>query len=1337
MATSHSDSEVTRLAAKNQALSEELAQCQADKEFVWSLWKRLQVANPDISQAISIVVQREKEKAEIKDRKILEILHSKDDRIAQLEQLLSEQDKRLEEVSERFRDSGDLKEELATLHEQLKETQESTEEKIKERTDELHGILGEKDAALQEMAREKEELKRQVDELQSTVEESHTQLQRMQDLNSQYETKVQELQIGLEDVVKKAKLASLELDDKTEGLQRAKTKLQGLTVELKNSGQDLHRRRQEYEALKVEHDQAIHQASQQAQLIHQLQALQADTHKVLKNQENAHSLESTSFQKMYHELRIRFEKLVNSERELRQRLAVTESHLTAKQPMRSVSLQVNLDKISSGQRSRSRTRSKSGEVRSTEQHEELTKYTETVTRVSSEISARHDEEGTPDRATSTPVKDTALRRARSLSPSGGHHAASSRQDGAWSHGRISEFLDASKREERGRGRGARKEEDLRKLLRLKNQEVEALRKAHSRRLERLRTVQSAYDLLKEQIKTYEQHESEKGKEKKKVPRSESKELRREDSDGVWNDLAYYKTQTANLMQEKMNIEEEIDRLRVQAAVDSSTIEDLTRCLDEERNGLESQLARLQAANKREEREKARAEDLFEKNKKLQKSLQSLQSKLTEWTEERDQLERHLRSMRADLVRAKTVTAHKEVEHQALLEEITKLKLKMKKLSRSMKQDRKMERAPSQQENRDVDDHDDGGGVHIILHDEDDDERNVSAEGDLDDDDHDDYQNIYHSTPTKVTTRRSRSLSPAKSSPGPDSNSRRSRPRSSPYRHSTLSPQSRSSSPGNKSHRMSRSRSIGTSSPSKRELVSVLHHLDRMAQAYQGTPPVYRTLLMSVATQTERVVYAESGMMTESDGSESGSLPSLDGAVFPGIQPLLSPIFRRRDTATSPIKSLSFSSQTTSKKSAKTKGMSPGPGGVNALKRRLGALQQQVASLQEQRVVLQKAAVEHKETRDSIQADLNLANARHHNTKITIQRMTHEVEELKKQKDLLRAENEDLAKQTTEKHSDAAWKSAEARLKYQASEIVRQGSAIKAMKSEKEGLNEVMKTLESKIQHLERDVSQKRSLIDDLRARAKSANSNDKMHAETVDMLEAKILGLTEALDKRKVEIDSLRKRVAVVTKEKHHYEQQAFDLQNELDKKAAVLKDTLFKLSESESTFSELEATASQQLQMLASQSETALDAAHVKIKQLQSRIRDLENFIQDLAAEISSQAQIALDQALEKQSKTNTSTPGLDQEKDQSMVRAQSIASSILNLSTKDLEQFMEVERDQEQTEKASQRDSRKAEDDRWRKRFEVALNSKKFQRKQLKDLMMERLHDRDEALSLARESR
>ena len=31
---------------------------QADKDFVWSLWKKLQVTNPDLTQAVGLVVQR-------------------------------------------------------------------------------------------------------------------------------------------------------------------------------------------------------------------------------------------------------------------------------------------------------------------------------------------------------------------------------------------------------------------------------------------------------------------------------------------------------------------------------------------------------------------------------------------------------------------------------------------------------------------------------------------------------------------------------------------------------------------------------------------------------------------------------------------------------------------------------------------------------------------------------------------------------------------------------------------------------------------------------------------------------------------------------------------------------------------------------------------------------------------------------------------------------------------------------------------------------------------------------------------------------------------------------
>lgn len=51
-------------------LEEELRNTQADKDFVWSLWRQLQVSNPDLTGAIACAIQREKEKAEQKDKKV-------------------------------------------------------------------------------------------------------------------------------------------------------------------------------------------------------------------------------------------------------------------------------------------------------------------------------------------------------------------------------------------------------------------------------------------------------------------------------------------------------------------------------------------------------------------------------------------------------------------------------------------------------------------------------------------------------------------------------------------------------------------------------------------------------------------------------------------------------------------------------------------------------------------------------------------------------------------------------------------------------------------------------------------------------------------------------------------------------------------------------------------------------------------------------------------------------------------------------------------------------------------------------------------------------------------
>jgi len=39
-------------------INTDVVMVQVDKDFVWSLWKKLQVTNPDVTQAVGLVVQR-------------------------------------------------------------------------------------------------------------------------------------------------------------------------------------------------------------------------------------------------------------------------------------------------------------------------------------------------------------------------------------------------------------------------------------------------------------------------------------------------------------------------------------------------------------------------------------------------------------------------------------------------------------------------------------------------------------------------------------------------------------------------------------------------------------------------------------------------------------------------------------------------------------------------------------------------------------------------------------------------------------------------------------------------------------------------------------------------------------------------------------------------------------------------------------------------------------------------------------------------------------------------------------------------------------------------------
>ena len=75
------------LLSQKKTLSEELLKCKQDKDFVWKLWKELQVENPSTTNIINSVIEREQEKSDAKDLKVLMIFEQKDKQINILQEV--------------------------------------------------------------------------------------------------------------------------------------------------------------------------------------------------------------------------------------------------------------------------------------------------------------------------------------------------------------------------------------------------------------------------------------------------------------------------------------------------------------------------------------------------------------------------------------------------------------------------------------------------------------------------------------------------------------------------------------------------------------------------------------------------------------------------------------------------------------------------------------------------------------------------------------------------------------------------------------------------------------------------------------------------------------------------------------------------------------------------------------------------------------------------------------------------------------------------------------------------------------------------------------------------
>ena len=95
-----------------------------------------------------------------------------------------------------------------------------------------------------------------------------------------------------------------------------------------------------------------------------------------------------------------------------------------------------------------------------------------------------------------------------------------------------------------------------------------------------------------------------------------------------------------------------------------------------------------------------------------------------------------------------------------------------------------------------------------------------------------------------------------------------------------------------------------------------------------------------------------------------------------------------------------------------------------------------------------------------------------------------------------------------------------------------------------------------------------------------------------------------------VQLDSLKKRMRVVSQEKREYEDKYLQVSLSLEKKAKDLSTCREQRTQLESAMSQLETLSQQQLQRVASHSEAAVDAAQAQVSATHTTLSQYQQFV-------------------------------------------------------------------------------------------------------------------------------
>lgn len=358
------------------------------------------------------------------------------------------------------------------------------------------------------------------------------------------------------------------------------------------------------------------------------------------------------------------------------------------------------------------------------------------------------------------------------------------------------------------------------------------------------------------------------------------------------------------------------------------------------------------------------------------------------------------------------------------------------------------------------------------------------------------------------------------------------------------------------------------------------------------------------------------------------------------------------------------------------------------------MQQQNSLLQNARKAAELTAKEYKEANEKLLHQQQISDHRFQTSRQTIKKLTLDLAELRKEKeDLLKkvessSEIMSLAEEVSKimapqiqvttlgpsRSMDLEIKQLQCKLKNATNELTKQLSNVKSLKLELLAKDDHIKEMHEKTSRMERDITMKRHLIEDLKFRQKVNSESNESFNEMLETLEKKVKSLTEECSNKKVLVDSLKQRLNVAVKEKSQYEQMYQKAKEELEKKDLKMSLLISKLNGTETAMAQIETAASEQLRGLALQSEQVLEGAQKKLQLANGKIEEFTIFVKALVNELQSDVHGTrhrireLKRMQESRRACKTSTH-----------KAQTLAASILNISRSDLEEILDTEDEME----------------------------------------------------------